>query len=127
MKRNLLTVLAVAGAVLLSPLALFAQGQPPNLTNITQFVSALGGIVATLLPILIIVALLIFFWGLIKYIWSANDPAKASEGKSIMIYGVIALFIMVSIWGVVGFLGTALGIDQGTVLTDTPGVNRSPR
>ena len=30
-----------------------------------------------------------------------------------MIYGVIALFVMVSVWGLVGLIGNTFGIQQG--------------
>ena len=43
---------------------------------------------------------------------------KAKEGKSIMIYGVIAIFVMSSIWGLVKFIGDELTIpstSNGTI------------
>lgn len=109
MNRHLGVKAALAGTLLLAPFAAYAQ----NLSNINRLVDAIGDIVETLLPILVTVALLVFFWGLIKYIRSAGSPEGASEGKSIMIYGIIALFVMVSVWGIVRFIGNALDIQQG--------------
>ena len=79
----------------------------------TNIIQPLGTIVDALVPILMTVALLFFIWGLIMYIRSAGDPEKASEGKSIMIYGVIALFVMSAIWGLTSFIGGVFGLDQG--------------
>jgi hypothetical protein len=56
-----------------------------------------------------------FFWGVAKYILSAGDPKSAAEGKSIMIYGIIAIAVMASVYGLVNFLQTTLGISGGTV------------
>lgn len=67
------------------------------LGNFYQITNALVGILATL-------ALVVFFWGIVKYIASAGDEDKAKEGKSIMIYGVIALFVMFSVFGLITFL-----------------------
>jgi len=109
----------LGGALLLAPFAAFAQ----DLSNITRLISAIQNIVNTLLPILVTIALLVFFWGLIQYIRSANDPEAANNGKSIMIAGIIALFVMVSVWGIVGFIGRALNIEQGGSI-NVPKVNR---
>ena len=36
-----------------------------------------------------------------------------------MIWGVIALFVMVSVWGLVGFIGNAIGVTPGAAGTPT--------
>ena len=65
-----------------------------------------------LLPLAVIAALLFFFWGLVKFIYKAESDDARSEGRQLMMWGVVALFLIVSIWGVVGFIGTALGVGQ---------------
>jgi hypothetical protein len=47
-------------------------------------------------------AIVIFFWGLIKYL--ANTGEQKSEGLKIMYYGVMTIFVMVSLWGIVRLL-----------------------
>ena len=70
------------------------------------------------------IALLGFFWGLAMFIFSAGagDEGKRAEARSIMIYGVIALFVMVSVWGLVGFLGNTVGITPGQTSGTIPSV-----
>jgi hypothetical protein len=80
----------------------------------TNLIDPIGGAITALVPILMTLALVVFIWGLIKYITSAGDPDKAKEGKSIMIWGVIALFVMASVWGLTSTIGSFLGIDQGS-------------
>ena len=70
-------------------------------------------ILNAVVPIVITLALIYFIWGLAEYILAAGDPEKKSEGKTRMIYGIIALLVIVSVWGIVGFLGNVLGIGQG--------------
>ncbi len=55
------------------------------------------------LIVLILVAgsLLVFVWGVAKFILSAGDEKKVAEGKTLMFWGVIALFVMVSVWGII--------------------------
>lgn len=64
-----------------------------------------------LVPLTFTLAVLVFFWGIVKYIWSVG--AEKEKGKQIMIWGVIALFVMSSIWGIVYFIGQQLGGDIG--------------
>ena len=92
------------------------------LGNINTLVTSLGNIVELLIPIAFAVALLFFFWGLAQYILAAGSDEAKAQGKNMMIWGVIALFVMASVWGIVAFIGQALGIQQGTDIT-VPGIN----
>ncbi len=65
-------------------------------------------------------ALIFFFWGLAKYILSAGDEEKKTEGRNIMIYGVIALFVMVSVWGLTTLLGNTFGVTGGGAPDSAP-------
>jgi hypothetical protein len=49
-------------------------------------------------------ALLFFFWGVAKFILNADNDEKRTEGKKVMIWGIIALFVMVSVWGLINIL-----------------------
>jgi hypothetical protein len=79
-----------------------------QLNNITALITSVGRIVNLLIPILVGVAVLFFFWGLIKYIRSSGKGH--AEGLNIMIAGIVSFFIMVSLYGIVNFAGSALGI-----------------
>lgn len=50
--------------------------------------------------IVMALAVIVFFWGLVKFIWQD----KKEEGKLFIIWGIIALFIMITIWGIVNFM-----------------------
>lgn len=69
---------------------------------------ALGIVTDILAPMAFILALLAFFWGVFKYI--RNSGNDKDEGKKIMFWGVIALFVMSSVWGLVYFIRGELGI-----------------
>ena len=96
------------------PVLAFAQGA--NLGGISQLVTQFGQILAKIIPIMFALAIIYFFWGLIKYIQGAGDPKQAAEGKSIMIWGVIAIAVMISIYGLVAWLQSSLGISGTTSL-----------
>jgi hypothetical protein len=106
------------------PMLAFAQG--PQLSNLEQFVRSIGRLINLLLPIVVALALLAFFWGLAQFIFAAGDEEAKKKGKQTMIWGVVALFIMVSVWGLVGFIGSALGIGQGASSGNIPTVSGLP-
>ncbi len=85
-------------------LPFFASAQ--TLGPIQTLIVSIGNLVALLIPICIGIAMLAFFWGLITYI---RQPEKEA-GRKIMINGIVALFIMVSIWGIIALAQNALGV-----------------
>ena len=101
-----------------------ALAQTAGTTNIENIVKGIGKIINLIIPIMFALALVYFFWGLIKFIRSAGDPKAAAEGKGIMIYGIIAIAIMISIYGLVNWLATTLGVTQtgNVVLPTVPGI-----
>lgn len=82
-------------------------------------ITTISSIVTTLIPLLLSIAVLLFFWGLVKYIANASDEAAKESGKTLMIWGMIALFVMVAFWGIIGYVQQSFGI-TGTVTVSTP-------
>ncbi len=58
----------------------------------------------SIIPLLFAIAISVFVWGIIKYIRNAEDSKKREEGRNFMIYGIVSIFVIVSMWGLVGFL-----------------------
>lgn len=51
-----------------------------------------------------VVATIVFFYGIAKFIWSADSDTGREEGKKSILYGIIGLFIMFSVYGIVAFI-----------------------
>lgn len=67
-----------------------------------QLVDAVIAAVLKPLTVLIIgLAVLYFLLGVLKYIQSVGDETKRKEGVTMMTYGIIGLFVMASLWGLV--------------------------
>jgi hypothetical protein len=102
----------------LSALALpgiaFAQGTG----DLTSFVEVMGNIVNLLVPLTSTLAVVFFFYGLAKYILNSGDEEKRKEGKSIMIWGILAMFVLVTIWGIIGFMQNTIGNEAGPTNVD---------
>lgn len=117
MKRIIYTAMSF------SPMLALAQTNP-NLSGISSLVGQIGGIIAKIIPVMFALAIVYFFWGVIQYIRSAGDPKAADAGKSIMIYGLIGIAVMASLYGLIAWLQGTLGVSgAGTVVLPTvPGI-----
>jgi hypothetical protein len=49
---------------------------------------------------------------LAKFIRDSGDETAREEGREIMKWGIIALFVVSSLWGVVAFIRNDLGIPE---------------
>jgi len=67
------------------------------------------GIINRIIPILVSLALLLFFWGMARFINNAGSEEAITNGKQMMIWGVISLFVMVSILGILQLLLSDVG------------------
>lgn len=97
------------GLLAFGPVLALAQNQTGT-SYIQSWVTGLGTIVKDLIPIMFGLAIIYFFWGLIKYIGSAGDPEKAKEGRGIMIWGVVAIAVMAALFGLVSWLTGIFGV-----------------
>lgn len=58
-------------------------------------------------------ALMYFLYGVIVFIMNADDETARNTGKKHILWGIVGLFIMVSVYGI-------LGIVLGTIGAETP-------
>ena len=92
------------------PTFVFAQGSGIDTSNIEDFIQGVSNAVGILIPIAFALILLFFFWGLAKYV--LGDAEDKEKAKNLMIWGVIALFVAASIWGLVAFLQQVFGVSD---------------
>jgi uncharacterized membrane-anchored protein len=52
-------------------------------------------------------------YGIVLYIFRAGDETKRKEGLSFIYYGIIGLFVMVSVWALVSVLSNTIGASFG--------------
>ncbi len=79
-------------------------------TTFSTLIDIFLDLIQAAIPVIAGMTLLVFFWGLAKFIVAVGGDEKAvAEGKNLMIWGVLALFVMISIWGILGFLSDQFG------------------
>lgn len=87
----------------------------PSVAGAVTFLDTLGlinTIINALVPIIISLALVVFFWGLVMYLAVLGDDEKRKKAIQLMIWGVVAIFVMVSIWGLVRLLQSTFRVDN---------------
>lgn len=80
-----------------------------------QLVEGPSGILSVIqlvvVPLIITLCFLVFIYGVVKYFFIQGDQDKSrSEGRQYMLWGILALAIMFSTWGIISFLLSTLGI-----------------
>lgn len=105
--RNLTGASAAIVAALLPSSALAAQ----TIVQLSQSIQRT--VYRPLTAVIIGFALLLFFWGITRYVAQAGDEGKAAEGAKMMSYGVLVLFVMFAVWGIVRMGLAFFGFDGG--------------
>jgi len=108
------TVKFIAGVgVMALPALVFATGDT-SLSGLNNLATGVAGIVRVLIPVAFGLELLYFFYGVAKFILSAGDEEKKGEGKQIMLWGVVALFVTGSLYGIISYLQGVFGITDNS-------------
>lgn len=79
---------------------------PAGSATVTGILTAATEVLWGAVPILWGISFVVFLWGMMKYVSSAGDTGKAKGGRDMMIYGTIGLFVMMTFWGIIKFVGT---------------------
>ncbi len=66
-------------------------------------VSIIIDLIRSLVPLVVALAMLVFIWGVFQLVRSNSEDAR-KEAIGIITYGIVSLFVMVSVWGLVGIL-----------------------
>jgi hypothetical protein len=110
----------VYGLLAFAPVLALAQGKIVD--TATSYATGFNKIINILIPAFFGLAVVYFFYGLAKYLLAgASDPKAHDAGKQIMIWGVIALAIMGTLYGLINFLADSLGVSK-TGSVNIPGI-----
>jgi len=71
-----------------------------------QLLGEIFQILESLVPLLSLLVVALFFWGLVKVLTHTGDEAKLKEGKRLMLWGLIGIIVVFSLWSIVGLLTT---------------------
>jgi len=102
---------AVIVGTYLAPFAVLAQGTTGTQTRISDVLLTFTGLLNLIPPILLALAIIYFMFGLVTYILnSSKDSGNRSEAIEIMIWGGIAIFVMVTITSIIRIVQNTFGV-----------------
>ena len=129
-KFNFLARLGVVAGIL-TPMAVFAQTVADQCASVgagtLNFIICRAAVlINTIIPILITLGVVYFIYGVITYVIAKDEDAK-SRGRNVMIWGLIGLLVIVSIWGLVAILKNTFGVTNSSSIQvpciESPGVD----
>ncbi len=88
------------------------------ITTVWDIFGFIKRILDAALPLIIAIAVVWFIWGIFQYVVAIDDEKK-SAAKDKIIYGIVGLFIMISVWGLVNILVRTFGLNTVSPVTST--------
>lgn len=101
--------LIATSAYLLPVVALAGEGDGVSLY---EAIDQINMLINTVIPFLVGLAVLVIIWGVFNYISGAGDEEKRAQAKQYIIWGVVGVFIMLSVWGLVNLLTNTAVLDE---------------
>ena len=83
--------------------------------NFYDLLVTIENLVSATTPVIVGLAVLIIIWGVFRLIAGAGDVEKRKEGQQFVLWGVIGVFVMLSIWGFVNILRNTLPVPNEPV------------
>jgi hypothetical protein len=74
----------------------------------------MGLINVVIVPVIFALAFGAFIWGIVNYFFIHGDEdTKREEGREFILWGIIGLAVLFSVWGLVNLFLSTLGIAPG--------------
>lgn len=94
-----------------------SNGSFANVTSFPDFIQRVSQIINLIIPLIISLTVLVFIWGVFKLVVAGDSEDARKEARATITFGVVSLFVMVSVWGLVNilkasFFGSGLIVPQ---------------
>ncbi len=96
------------------PFMVFAQVQ-----NIFDVGGLFLSLFSMLVVLIVALALVLFMWGVVKYIHAQGDAEGRKEARKYIVFGIVSLFVMLSVWGLVNILVQTFGTSETQIPVET--------
>jgi heme/copper-type cytochrome/quinol oxidase subunit 4 len=73
----------------------------------STIVQSIVSLINLTVAVLVALAVVVFFVGLVRYIRESGDAKGHAEAKERITWSLIAIFVLVSIWGILALMNTA--------------------
>ena len=80
---------------------------------VTPIANNVLSLVRVLVLIVFVLAIVAFGWGIVQFIFAGGDPTTIGKAKSFLLWGVIGMAVMASLFGLITFLQQYFGVNSG--------------
>lgn len=85
-------------------------------TNLGDLLVKIVCFLKAIIPVIIILGIVFFIWAVIQYLLNESNEKKRQEARAYILWAIIGLFVIVSIWGLVGILVNTFGFQNGNTI-----------
>lgn len=89
-----------------------ASGADDTVNSIVPLI--VDNIVMPVVELVFVLAILVFTWGMIGFFKNGEDSEERSKGKQHILWGIVGIAIMVSVFGIIRLVANTVG--QSSVL-----------
>ena len=112
--KRKIVALSSLGMSLVPSLAL-AQTVSGQINRIDDVFTIVQQFITRATPFLIGLAVFVIIFGVFKYILNAGDEEEVKKARWYILWGVVGVFVMISIWGLVNILYDTFQLNNNTL------------
>jgi hypothetical protein len=113
MNHRFVFIVALLASVL--PSVVCAQVVIPARVN-TLMGKIYNVILNPIIALLFGLAFAYFVWGVIRYVWSAEQESMREEGRRAIVWGIVGMFVMFSVFGILRLVIGTIGANPNVLV-----------
>lgn len=88
------------------------EGSGGSVSTFSVLLARITAILDTIIPFIIGLAVFVILWGILGYVAHAGEEEKRAEARQFIIWGILGVFIMLSVWGFVAILDNSFNLSK---------------
>jgi hypothetical protein len=82
-----------------------------QITTIQGLLCKFSELLNAVLPVLIVLGVVYFVWGVVSFVISDDEEAKTA-GRNRIVFGIIGLAVIIGVWGLVAIVRNTFGLNN---------------
>ncbi len=107
--------------VSLLPGVALAQGNQIQVTDLSSLLQGIVTILNLIFPVLVSIAVFFIVVGIFRFVLNAGDEEARKSGRSFILWGVVGVFLMLSVWGLINIVLNTFGFAKPNITNVTFG------
>ncbi len=80
-------------------------------------------VVDPIIAVIFTLGLLLFFVGIVEYLWEIKDGKTDGDGRQHLVYGLVGMLVMVSVYGIINMIINTFELDDAVDISRVQNVN----